>query len=400
MRNSTSLTRPLNLLIKKIFIIMLAFFLVMAVAVSSNAQSAGFVPVYVPNPTGIVNPSNPTAAPQQFTTNLVATPGAEALDGNIAVLDNSFSNSLDASDAIKTINNATENFSLVRNNTNLVIEARQQVVTTDTLYYNMWNLKVQSYQLEFFPINMIKPGLTAVLVDRFLNTRTAINLATAPTYYPFSVTADAASAAADRFILILFQADPGPLPVDFISVSAGKNSAGVQVSWKVAGERAIINYSIERSSDARNFSSVGTVTATGSGYVDKDITYSWKDISTPTSTQYYRIKSNGVNKEAKYSPIVKVAAGSVKSSIAVLQNPVRGYSLNLQLTKVSKGRYEVNLSGTDGKLLLATYIQHGGESATYPVLLPGTVSRGTYVVTVITPDKTKKSQVVVVDQGN
>jgi hypothetical protein len=264
----------------------------------------------------------------------------------------------------------------------------------------MTNLKTQDYQLEFYPINMTKPGLTAVLVDRYLLTRAAINLAVAPSYYPFTASTDPGSFAADRFILILFQADPGPLPVDFISVSAGKSSTGVQVSWKVAGERAIINYSIERSSDARNFSSVGTVTATGSGYVDKDITYSWKDISTPTSTQYYRIKSNGVNKEAKYSPIVKVTAGSVKSSISVLQNPVRGYNINLQLTKMSKGRYEVNLSGTDGKLLLTSYIQHAGESATYPVLLPGSVSRGTYVVSVISPDKTKQSQVVVVDQGN
>jgi hypothetical protein len=352
-------------------------------------------------PAGVKLPATPTAAPQQFTTNLIAvnTNRDTTVDGNIAVLDNSFSNAVDNSDGLKVIN-AEENFGLIRNSIDLVLEARKQVITTDTLFYKMTNLNIQNYKLEFFPINMTKPGLTAVLVDRFLGTRTAVSLSTAPTYYPFSVTANAGSFAQDRFILILFQADPGPLPVDFISIAAAKNSTGVQVSWKVAGERGIINYSIERSADARTFSSVGTVTAAGSGYVDKDITYSWKDNSALNSIQYYRIKSNGVNKEAKYSPIVKLGSGSIKSSISVLSNPVKGNSINLQLTKVPKGKYEVNLSGTDGKLIFTKLIQHAGESATYPVSLPATVSKGTYVLSVISPDRARQSQVLMIDQSN
>ena len=392
MRNSTSAHLQSNTLqgIKRKFAIAVLFLLY---AVYGIAQSH--------LPQGVKLPATPTAAPQQFTTNLVAVraAGDTTVDGNIAVLDNSFSNSVDNSDGLKVIND-DENFGLVRNGIDLVLEARKQVVTTDTLFYKMTNMKIQDYKLEFFPINMIKPGLTAVLVDRFLGTRTPVSLSSAPTYYPFSVTADAGSAAPDRFILILLQADAGPLPVDFISISAAKNSTGVQVSWKVAGERGITDYSIERSSDARNFSSVGIVTATGSGYVDKDITYSWKDAAALNSIQYYRIKSNGINKEAKYSPIVKLVTGSIKSSIAVLSNPVKGSSISLLLTKVSKGKYDVSLSGTDGKLIFTRSIQHAGESATYPVALPAAVSKGTYVLTVISPDMTRQSQVLVIDQDN
>ena len=392
MRNSTSVHLQSNTLqgIKRRFSIAVLFLLYAAYGMAQSHL-----------PHGVKLPATPTAAPQQFTTNLVAVRavGDTTVDGNIAVLDNSFSNSVDNSDGLKVIND-DENFGLVRNGIDLVLEARKPVVTTDTLFYKMTNMKIQDYKLEFFPINMIKPGLTAVLVDRFFGTRTPVSLSSAPTYYPFSVTADAGSSAPDRFILILLQADAGPLPVDFISIAAAKSSTGVQVSWKVAGERGIANYSIERSSDARNFSSVGTVTATGSGYVDKDITYSWKDVASLNSIQYYRIKSNGVNKEAKYSPIIKVATGSIKSSISVLTNPVKGYSLNLQLNGVSKGRYEVNLSTIDGKQIFTKSIQHAGESVTYPVALPAAVSRGTYVLTVLSPDRTKQSQVLIIDQDN
>lgn len=392
MRNSTSVHLQSNTLqgIKKRFSIAVLFLLYAAYGMAQSHL-----------PHGVKLPATPTAAPQQFTTNLVAVraAGDTTVDGNIAVLDNSFSNSVDNSDGLKVIND-DENFGLLRNGTDLVLEARKQVVTTDTLFYKMTNLKVQDYKLEFFPINMIKPGLTAVLVDNFLNTSTPVSLSSAPTYYPFSVTAVPGSSAPDRFKLILLQADAGPLPVDFISIAAAKSSTGVQVSWKVAGERGIANYSIERSSDARSFISVGTVTASGSGYVDKDITYSWKDATALNSIQYYRIKSIGINKEAKYSPIVKLVTGSIKSSISVLTNPVKGSSINLLLTKVSKGKYDVSLSSTDGKLIFTRFIQHAGESATYPVAVPAGVSRGTYVLSVISPDMTRQSQVLLIDKGN
>jgi hypothetical protein len=352
-------------------------------------------------PAGVKLPATPTAAPQQFTTNLIAVNagGDTTMDGNIAVLDNSFSNAVDNSDAVKVFN-ATENFGLVRDGIDLVLEARKQVVTTDTLFYRMTNMHIQAYRLEFFPINMVKPGLTAVLVDRYLGTRIPVSLSAAPTYYNFSVTADAGSAAQDRFILILVQAEAGPLPVDFISIAAAKSSTGIVISWKVAGERAILNYSIEKSSDGRNFIAAGTVAATGAGYADNDITYTWKDNSTATTIQYYRIKSIGVNKESKYSPIVKAGATNTKSSIAVLSNPVQGTSLNLQLIRVVKGKYEVNLSTIDGKLILKDYIQHGGESAIYPVALSTAVSKGTYVLTVVSPDKSRQAQIIVIDQAN
>ena len=87
-------------------------------------------------PAGVKLPATPTGAPQQFTTNLVAANpnGDVTVDGNVAVLDNSFSNSVDNSDGLKVINAVDENFGLVRNNADLLLEARKEVVTTDTLF--------------------------------------------------------------------------------------------------------------------------------------------------------------------------------------------------------------------------------------------------------------------------
>lgn len=345
-------------------------------------------------------PGLPLIAPQQFTTNLIAVNdgGNVTVDGNIAILDNTFSNAVDASDGVKILHSGSENFDLYRDGIELVLEQRMLVVKTDTLFYQMSNLKAQNYLLQFYPINMNLPGLTAVLVDKYLNVRTPVNLNFSPVYYPFLVNADPGSFAGDRFMIILFQADFAPLPVNFISIGANKNSNGIQVNWKVGAERNILNYSIEKSNNGRSFSTVGTIAA--ASFSDNEKAYSFMDVATQSGTVFYRIKSKGSNGVATYSAIVKVMTGTgVKAAITVSPNPVGGSMINLQLTKSVNGKYEVNLLSTDGRLLYNRNINHAGGDATFSLVLPSTIAKGTYILNVITPDKIRKTQKLIVSNG-
>ncbi len=124
-----------------------------------------------------LNPGQPLDAAQQFTTNLVgiSNTGNTTLDGTINIFAPGFSNDIDAFDAIKTPNQ-NENIALLRNNQTLVVEARQPVISRDTIFYSLWNavLKQQQYQLQFYPINMNLPSLSAVIVDRYLNATTTL----------------------------------------------------------------------------------------------------------------------------------------------------------------------------------------------------------------------------------
>ena len=330
-------------------------------------------------------------APQQFTTNLISvtTSGSTAVDGAITVLDPGFSNSIDASDAIK-ITKPQENLGEVRDGKVLVIEARQPVVSRDTIFYKMWNLKQQQYQLEFYAINMNKPGLSAVLIDRYLLTTTPISLSTAPILYPFMVSADAGSFAEDRFIIILVQADAGPLPVNFISISASQRNSGTQVSWKVAGERGIQNYLIERSTNGKNFTAVGIVTATG--YSNNDRVYVFNDATAQSGTYFYRVKSNGIDGELKISSIVKLTIGGTKSFVLITPNPVEGNAIHLQMTNKQKGNYDIRLIGLNGVLLLSRSINHAGGSSVISIDVPGSIAPGTYHLQVIDSNGEKQAQ--------
>lgn len=343
-------------------------------------------------------PATPLGIPMQLNTNLntSAAAGNIPLDGTVVAFDVSYSNAIDNLDGRKAWHATAENWGMLRNGVGLVLEARKPVVVTDTIFYRMNNLKFQDYQLEFYPLNMAKPGLTAVLVDKFLLTRTPINLLAGPTYYPFTINASCGCAAVDRFMLIFTQADSGPLPVTFVSVSASQNNSGVQVNWKVAGERGIREYVVQRSKDGLHFENVGTVAATG--YSDNDKSYSFTD-GVQNGTRYYRILSVEIGGVTKFSAVVKASNGSTaKTSIVVSPNPVPGSTLNLQLTNAGKGRHDIELRNTDGRVLMSTYRQHSGASDVFQLDIPTGVSRGTYILSVTGPDQVKRTQLVVISR--
>jgi hypothetical protein len=85
---------------------------------------------------------------------------AAVTDVNVVKFDDAYSDEEDRHDALK-MSNAGENFAIQEGNRTLVIEGRTFVTGTDTLYFKMWNLQQQAYQLQFEPFHLGGNGLTA-----------------------------------------------------------------------------------------------------------------------------------------------------------------------------------------------------------------------------------------------
>ena len=83
----------------------------------------------------------------ELTFYLSVNPGAPIADGNAVAFDNSFSNKVDGNDALKLMNSG-EKFRLIRDGKVLAVEARAPLTATDTIFYNMSNLRQQTYQLK------------------------------------------------------------------------------------------------------------------------------------------------------------------------------------------------------------------------------------------------------------
>lgn len=133
-----------------------------------------------------------------------------------------------------------------------------------------------------------------------------------------------------------------PLPVTFIGFDAKKLSNGSQLTWKVGGEINVNRYEIERSTDGRNFTSVGSVSS------DKKDTYTYFDATT-NSTVYYRVKNVDNDGKFKYSTIVRIVNGKSSIILKAFPQPVLG-QLTIQHPVINNNSL-ITVSAADGRLI-------------------------------------------------
>ncbi len=316
-----------------------------------------------------------TTAVESFKTELYFTePNGyrRAADGVIAIYDNSYSPGIDADDALE-INNWDENIALARESKRLAIESRPVILTKDTLYLFMNNMKQQVYEFEFKPSLFTNGALKAELIDNFTGTRALLSVLT-NTVVPFTVTANPASSASDRFKVVF-----GPsvvLAVDLITTKAYKKNQGVQVDWTARTESDMDHYEVERSATGSNFDRKTIVAALGNS--NGAVNYSWFDANPERGNNFYRVKGVDKTGNVRYSTIVKVTVGENEPGIIIYPNPVTGNSFTIELNNLIKGVYRVSLINNLGQQVLRTNIQHEGGSVTKTITMTQTVKKGTY----------------------
>lgn len=134
--------------------------------------------------------------------------GAEA-DGNMSIADGTlilFNQTsrieLDDEDVVK-INNVRESLSVSKEGKRIAIEFRKALKNNDSLFYQVWNMARRQYELEVILTNVkLPPGKAVFLEDTYLQQKTRLQNS-GSTRIGFDVTADAGSAAPDRFRIVL-----------------------------------------------------------------------------------------------------------------------------------------------------------------------------------------------------
>lgn len=327
-----------------------------------------------------------------FTTMLVTNSNLMA-DQNRVVFDNNYSNNVDELDAIKVVN-AGENFSLRRQQKNLVVEARRQLNANDTLQFNMAGMQTQSYNLVFAVQNLYAPGLSAELVDKFTNTRMPVSL-NDTTIVPFTVNSTTASKAADRF-MIVFRAIAGPLPVNMTSISAVRNDdRSIAINWKVENELNLQKYEIQRSADGQQFT--GILTASPTAINGGSAAYSRNDLSPLANDNYYRIKATSINGLVQYSAIVKVAPIKAKADIGVYPNPVVGKNVHIRFTSQAEGEYNVQITNKIGQVIYKGKVEVIGSVFTKSIQLSENAPSGSYQLQISNNTTMTTQQILIAD---
>jgi len=312
-------------------------------------------------------------------------------DGNIVAFENGLGNEINGLDAVKIMNTG-ENLGISRNGNKLAVEAREEVISSDTIFYHLQNLRQQTYQFRFSPVNM-QSGLTAFLIDRFNNTSTPISV-TDSSFVDFTIGAGNGSQAADRFMLVFRKAIV--VPVMFVNINATRNSDMTnQVNWKVDNEINLREYVIERSINGRHFNDIGnTLLIMNNGGV---ATYGYQDESPFNGVNFYRIRAISANGQIQYSNIVKVDPVKFSSGITVNPNPVQDNSIKILFRNQLKGNYKIQLINLIGQVIVNTNVNVDQTEFVYIVRPEKVLPKGVYQLTIVKEDGSSVAENVIIE---
>ena len=170
------------------------------------------------------------------------------------------------------------------------------------------------------------------------------------------------------------------LPVKFGSIKAYEKQNGIQLDWKVYSENKVKSYEIERSADARSYTTVGSLPALYNNTSDGD--YGFFDANPLPGISYYRIKNNDLDGKSAYSIVVRVNRNKSIKGLSIYPNPVLNRIVSLQGSDLARGNYKISIFAANGQEIYKQQIKHNGGTISQTIELPSTISKGVYMFSV------------------
>jgi hypothetical protein len=170
------------------------------------------------------------------------------------------------------------------------------------------------------------------------------------------------------------------VPVVFVNVKGTKKAAGIQVEFSNATESDVKQYTIEKSNDGRNFTTLVVLQPkSNNGLLNN---YSFVDNTPYKGNNFYRIKAQEFGGLVKISPVVSVNTERAGANVNVYPNPVKGNNVSIQLENLDKAVYTVDVFNNLGQKVFSKQINHDGNNTTIVADLPGAARAGVYSVQV------------------
>jgi len=170
------------------------------------------------------------------------------------------------------------------------------------------------------------------------------------------------------------------LPVKFGSIKAYEKQNGIQLDWKVYSENKVRSYEIERSTDGRSYTTVGSLPAIYNN--TSDGSYGFFDANPLSGTSYYRIKNNDLDGKSAYSIVIRVNRNKTIKGLSLYPNPIVNGIVLLQGSDLGRGNYKLNIFGANGQEIFKEQIKHNGGTITHTIELPSSISKGVYMFSV------------------
>jgi len=138
------------------------------------------------------------------------------------------------------------------------------------------------------------------------------------------------------------------LPVELLSIDGKCTDQINKIVWSTASETNTLNFIIEKSFNANDFFTIGSLPAAGNSATVLE--YNFTDPSQNTQTAFYRVKQNDNNGNFVYFPSISIQPCSeLGSNATVFVN--ENNQININWITESKGILSAELYSADGKIV-------------------------------------------------
>jgi hypothetical protein len=169
----------------------------------------------------------------------------------------------------------------------------------------------------------------------------------------------------------------GILPVELLDFSVNRLGVDILIQWQTASENNNKGFTLERSTDARQFHSIGWVAGKGQSLSRQF--YDFTDSDLPDAqTLYYRLRQEDFDGQVTYSKIIAVQIARLQSA-RIAPNPFRSDS-RIYLDLETESAFSYQILDAQGKLLYQSVLTDLPQGASIIDLPALRLSAGIYFV--------------------
>jgi len=180
-----------------------------------------------------------------------------------------------------------------------------------------------------------------------------------------------------------------PLPLTLLNLTANKENDTAQLNWQTADELNTSHFNIQRSTDGVSFTTVGKVNAKAGSNQNN---YSYPDdvAKLNSGNVYYRLQMVDKDGSFTYSKIVYITIVN-GLRISIHPNPAHGYFMigNYQSIDIKNAR--VVVTDLTGRMLISQKFNNAPQQK----INIAPLSKGMYMVSIITPGNVQTQKLVV-----
>ena len=185
------------------------------------------------------------------------------------------------------------------------------------------------------------------------------------------------------------------LPVTLVNFSGTLANSKTELSWKVASEQHISNYTIERSTNGQQFTTLGKVIARGTTALNTLYTYNDDVAGVTAATVYYRLKMIETDGTYRYSNVLSfkvINKGTL--SFGFYPNPANNY-LQIKINAQKDGMAAIRVVDGFGKILFVTNTHLNTGANVISLNNISTLPAGMYNVQLLTEGQTLNQKLVI-----